>query len=516
MYTRKLLFFFVFLCISNSALSFDLKASLMLDFQRISELSGIDRITLTIDSSSSGRTRSSGDNSVIVSLVQTENLLREVDKKHRTTVMRAVLGHELAHQLQSRWLNYTNITQLNECQADIISGFLTMLIECDDLINYVRTSNISMEMETYNEALMRMNDKLSSALTVFFDLGENYTSHSDTHPRSEQRRTAMREGMYWGILWLLDLLEKDTDIPLEYRRHYKSEISKFKQLLAYIPGDNLMSWSERHSKKIIHFDIRHCRDLIVKDSVSWDISSENPFVAYYSEISNKGNNILTVNFSVRTVKVKRSDPNNSLFWTLTSSSNHSITLKPNEKKMVFNKLQWDASADMMPRILTLSDPNTLYAISTTNSTVKLDELANSYSTSKVNSELVISMSEMFNTSRNSIEEYVGGLGVYNWYSNKIVYPSVFGTNEDVKCNVIYSFESKNYYFDVAIYFEDLSNLLELLDKLKGSLNDDGIEMKIKNFGESVKGIADIYYRGKQIGQIIQTEKTSLSISMWGV
>ena len=312
------------------------------------------------DEKTSSRSKLGGR--VIINTYQLKNLIKQLDIKYQVYIIRLVIAHELAHQIQYRHYGKENSQLLNECQADILAGYLLFLCLGEEYLQR--------RADTGKADLGPFVEKLLDPLNAIFELGDNYT-RDHVHPRKEQRRTAFRDGVFYGNIWYLDAVINDPKTDKSLIPTLKTKLLDYQKLLDYRYPDNLVTWSQRRAKKILNQDTEACNNLIFFNEWEWDTTAANPYLTYRHVIRNIGKQPVSIEFNDQIYTVLRDDGNNSLYWAPRRSNMHSVTIQPGAKKDITDRLKWEATKVLMPRYITPGSKNSIFSCTMQRDKVKV-------------------------------------------------------------------------------------------------------------------------------------------------
>jgi hypothetical protein len=304
---------------------------------------------------------------IIINIPQVKDMIVEIGERYKKDIIRLVVAHELAHQ--SQYTHHSNVQGglLYECQADIIAGFLIYQMLVKDIMEWVLRAGIQdMADSRYKRKVRELNDLSHALLDVIFGQG-GIQGHKRTHPSNEERRLALRDGFHYGNAWLygefLPNLQTTTK-PVINVNERKKIADRYKQLMNYLPGDNLITWSMRQVKKIIHEHVDNCKDLVVYTDINWDTSPDNPYIYYEQIIKNTGSRIVTLNYNNQIYTAKRTDSPNTLYWDLNSANAYSFSIKPGLIHKVNDSLKWYGDKELMPTFVYLGRKGALFSCTT--------------------------------------------------------------------------------------------------------------------------------------------------------
>jgi hypothetical protein len=336
------------------------------EFAKIKGLSREPGISIRLENDAETSSRALEGGVIVVNLNQVNEILSKLNVSYHRYIIRFLIAHEVGHQLQYRYPNNEANQVVNECQADLLAGYLLMQTIGDEYIQTLVRLNITgMDDPRIRTEVEKLKPDLFKALTAVFDLGDNFRP-DHLHPKSEQRRTALRDGLAYGNLWWLDATSNDPNIPANQKAHLPPMIKLYKQLLSFREGDNVITWSLRRSKKIVHHQSESCKNIVAFVEWEWNTSADNPVVTYSMKIKNIGEKLTNIDFDNQVFTVLRENSANSLYWDLRSVKSYQVTLNPGEVKSVKDKLKWVTSKELMPSFTCLTDENSLYTCSSTN------------------------------------------------------------------------------------------------------------------------------------------------------
>jgi hypothetical protein len=341
-----------------------LKAAIQNQFLVLKNLSYETQARLEYDYSNRSSVTNTKKGIVQINIPELKEMIGGVGSSYQQEVIRLVVAHELGHQIQYRHQNNTQGGLLYETQADILAGFLMYQMMWNDMLEWQRQMGVtSTKDKRYTDKIKEITDYVYASLNAIFSKGSG-ESIGRTHPTNEERRMALRDGLTYGNLWLFaEVLPNFTAtgedaLSAEDKREAAEH---YKQLLHYLPNDNVVTWSKRHAEKIIHSFLANSRYIGVYTDFRWDTRSNNPYVYYYHKIRNLGERTLTLSFYDQVYTVKRTDAENTLFWDLRGTKAYSITLHAGETYEIKDSLKWLALKDYMPRFIHLGETGALYS-----------------------------------------------------------------------------------------------------------------------------------------------------------
>lgn len=379
--------------------------------------------SLEFDNSRQLNTESRKQGRIIVNLRQIQYILNHVDEIYSKDVIRLIVGHELGHQVQYRY--YTNqqfSPVLNECQADILAGFFLFQISLQEF--YKENPLLHENDPRISKLDSHFARVVLAGVSAIFDLGDDYTK-DNTHPRNEQRRLAVRDGFTYGGFWIVDAAHNLPQLSNTIHLQAYQEGEKLKKILNYLPADNVLTWSYRHAKNIVHFQQENSKNIVVYSDWKWDTTRTNPYCSYTHKIKNIGDKIVSVNFEDQIYTALRTDPSNSLYWDIVSNNSYALALQPGETKSITGRLKWDATIDLEPYFVKIGDKGSLYSCSTI---IHKEEDISSYMPAAfddVHAPSLDAVLDVILSERDKFTSYIDGIGnvYFDDSFDNIDYPS---------------------------------------------------------------------------------------------
>lgn len=451
---------------------------------------------------------------IVINLPQLRDLIKGVEEKHAVDIVRMILAHELAHQMQYRYYGRVFNLLLNECQADILAGFLLFQLKGQDFFTWIDEQKIQHQDDSrMQKKLGLFSQELSASLTVIFNLGDVYIDND--HPRSEERRRALREGIAYGNLWLFNSINNDPRILKENKTTSLQYEKKYKELLGYLPEDNVIIWSLRQAKKIVHNPRKNCKNIVVYNDFKWNTSANNPYITYYQKLQNIGSNIITINFYNQVNTVSRKEPNNTLLWNLISNRSFSITLKPGETKIINDSLQWVASETQMPSYNPLGDNNSFYYCSTLNDReTEIKSLSHRLVHNTLKEE--VNTLDVLFSERNNFSKHISSVGTAldKEDFNTVYYESNLRLTSANRTHIIYDRESNSYSLQTTWEGENYSNeAFDARDQLLEILRKNGLKVEPEKTYTKSSDWNILDESAKRIGEIILFISSTKSYSL---
>lgn len=495
-----LLFFFMMALNSAGAQNLPLKAVIEDEFNTLKAFALEPNSFLVIEEGDERSSRAYLGGRITININQVERLINQIEAKFSKYIVRLIIAHELAHQIQFRHYKNFNSELLKECQADIIAGFLLYQLAGKDYYDDLNGSK--------NMSVEDISDRLKEALVAIFELGEDfYIQH--THPKRNQRRTALRDGMIYGNIWIYNMVINDTTVNDSNKENLFQSYNKTKQLLDYRHKDNILSWSFRHAQKIIHDDCQACKNLVFENKFEWDTLSTNPYVYFQQRIRNISDVSVNIDFSNQLYTVSVSESENNLHWQLRSSHAEKLTIKAGEIKSIEGKLEWFATEELMPRIILPGFEGSIYTCRIPGLLINNPPLPGKFNATNVNAELQIqNILGIFYYRRHKIEEFIGSVGQSSdidkldvFYQSNLVVPHAADTriNFDLIDGKYSFFINFNFGPDVKSADKWLSNIFSmLLEEIPGltfekDSSDDSSHYNTWNIMDNNKITGEIVY-----------------------
>jgi hypothetical protein len=284
----------------------------------LEEAQAIDRVAgfnTTVGLTDGGGTFSHPMAGIGLDMEELQRIRRKSNVAQFRYFLRLILAHEKSHQVQ--YLRYSRSAVKNappeqrriyECQADILAGkFL---------------------VESFEGPSEEVQQAILDALRVAFDIGtEEYTADAD-HPSREGRRTAVRLGMGRGMITVYERLPRAPFLD--------SVMASLAGKTHVLPGEDVMGWSFRLAKKIIHYSREASAGVRLENqSVEWDRRPGTPFVTYSLTYKNAGPRTVKIDMEVQCVMVPGGDDESKTLrsqkW---SNQNYAFILRPGETYVV--------------------------------------------------------------------------------------------------------------------------------------------------------------------------------------
>jgi hypothetical protein len=319
-------------------------AGVALDRMVVDDMHALDAITqFTTDVwlVDSGQLSSHPTVGVIVSRMQIDSIRRRVSAQAFPAILRLLLAHEKAHQIQYRVYSTALVNRpaqeraIYEAQADILGG--------KDLTETFADSAFAGASET-------------DALKVLFDLGTEQYSLAD-HPSHEARRTAVRLGMAAGMITNWSRLAQQATPDIASRAMQNAQLLVWK---LDMQNEQTLPWSLRQAMRITNYKRPAIADLVLaNDSIAWNRNGHPAVVTYDATYRNVGSKTLVVDMEVKCVSVPRDDPEDTMRWLMISSQSYRFQLAAGQSHTIHDRQQWDATAELMPRLVVPPAPTAL-------------------------------------------------------------------------------------------------------------------------------------------------------------
>lgn len=410
---------------------------------------------------------------IIVNIPQLQRITASVGNAYAKDVVRLLLAHELGHQLQYTHAGERPVTVVNECQADILAGYL---------ITQRYYSEIpTLTGDRQQAEIDRLKDVTIAIYSSMYLLGNEFDP-GNKHPRSDQRKVALRDGISYAYLWMYEMVKNTPSNPLYADPNTTKAIRKIKENLNYIPGDNVITWSLRHAKRIIHVNADYCKELIFQSTHKWQTSVAAPYVFYEQQITNPGNKTVTITYYNQVYTSLKKDPANPFHWNIISTGAHTKTIYPGTTVTVKGQLEWYANDSIQPSFLSPARTGALYtcsclenkaAAAETYSLGNVDLAADNNTTPRLSTivDQVISDKGNFDT-------YIDGIGIlHNPGSDRINFDSKRKLPGAIFNYVIYSRNDKKYMLEAAFYSgKNRQQARQVLNKLITDLSADGLRL----------------------------------------
>lgn len=450
---------------------------------------------------------------LVFNIPQLKEIENRIGVAYKKDFIRLIVAHELAHQIQYKYYHNISGGLLYECQADIIGGFLIYQLIGKDISEWNLSHNItSMDDPGYTKMLKDLEGRVYASLTQIFQAGV-YSGLGRKHPSNEERRLALRDGLAYGNIWLYGEVLINAPSAGNPTLTYTEKIrlaKHYQKLLNYLPGDNIVTWSLRHAKKVIHDYLPNARYIVTYSETDWDTSKDNPYVYYEQIIKNEGDKTITLNYYTQIYTVKRDDPKNTLYWDLRATNSHNFTLKPGETREVIDSLKWVATTDYMPRIVHLGDEGSLFSCTTLsdNREEASSNIPNHYSGNSLSNDAYIL--EIMFSSRSLYDRFINGVGtvVTRSFKSDVSFVSLLKIPSSIGTDIKWNRKANRYDLDVFYYYgknkiEALKSAERLIANIK--LAEHIVKISNKEIEANDKEWEILSEKGEVIGSISMYE-----------
>jgi hypothetical protein len=277
---------------------------------------------------------------IIVDLKQLAKVRQQADIQQFGAVLRFLLAHEKAHQVQYRQYSASiseapeGERQAYEAQADILAGKYL-----------ISTLNRPWEQD--------QTQAVVDALRIAYDLGTEQYAIAD-HPSHGARLTAVRLGMSAGMVVKLNQLGTPPALSSATELARKIDIE---------PADDQVAWSLRTARRVINYRLPAIVSLVATEKrIQFNKTAANPTVLYDITYENRGDRSITVDLEVQSVAVPRDDLEDIFKWQKIDSASHRLSMPAHSKTVVSGVLRWHADADLEPRVIFPPTPTALISV----------------------------------------------------------------------------------------------------------------------------------------------------------
>ncbi len=374
---------------------------------------------------------------IAVNLEELKEFARRGNIQQLRQYISFILAHEKTHQIQ--FLRYPDFKysmsdvrekRLYECQADIFAGKL--LIETQKLTGQKDNDKV-------------IKESITDALQVAFLMGSEQFSDDTSHPSHEERRTAVRLGMTAGLLVVFQQVEGlNQKDPVLVQQLLSEKLNMFS-------GEDLISWSLRSAKRIIHYNRDASKDIVLSThDLKWDENSSNPFVSYNYVYKNTGLRTIEIDMEFQCNWVSREKPNDTLLWQRWTERNYKFKLAPGEQFTANGTLPWGNPSGeglgdidptkLMPKFIApLDDPRALVSF----------EFADSAKLQGEIESLKLALNKLINNSSNNFKQYRAEAG--RKLDDNIIYPSSLTIPDSVDQTSIVVPKDTEAYVEAILY-----------------------------------------------------------------
>lgn len=305
-------------------------------------MNNIWKYQIGVDIDDVGTIESLPNQNIHIGLDQLNEICASSNDTVRKYLMRFVLAHEFAHQIQyymyrsdAKKLNNDLVSKtLLETQADLMAGQIFFAQE-PMFLNLMNT-----DPELLNEILIEI-------MRIGYELGSREIVQG-SHPSRHDRALAVRSGLSMGLSYQLDQIVQSNpnyflSIGLTPATYKKTMDAQF-DILDYSRGESLPNWSYRQAKKIVNNDRKISSDIILitpeNERHNFNSDPDSPFVNYDLTYKNIGNETVYIEMEVFVTLILRSNPNSGQYSRKLNTKNHKFFLAPGETKSITGELNW--------------------------------------------------------------------------------------------------------------------------------------------------------------------------------
>jgi len=461
------------------------------------------------------------DQKIQISLDELKRI-SSIDRKDiRFYVVRFIVAHEFAHQIQyytyrdnAKYMNNDLVSKtIIETQADILAGLMFFTLN-PELMTYM-----SKQPELVDEVLQEL-------FRVAIAMGSKENTLG-SHPSKRERMLALRLGLTNGYSFLYDQMIKGNSASAMQNgitpEIFKKQMEAQFEYIDLKQDEEMLSWSYRQAKKIVNYDRKIATDivLITPSDQRHTFHTENsyPFVDYNLTYKNIGKRSIDVEMEIFVALISREDPNSGETFRKLNVNHYKFTLAPSETKTLNDKLSWlknkNELADMkigeMPRIVypSITSSDAIYSCNYSNDVTNKVYQENIKSLGFANSNDEFSFSIFFNSIINAylskdrdLIQCIGEVSKFN--PNKLYYICSYqfeaGTKTsvltDIQRNIIkIEMEYPNYVDRIKILkkFDELKRQLDIeLDQLVKKEGQDKETLWVTYKGNSYKVYLEVY------------------------
>ena len=503
---KLFLIIFCINCFGNSAYSQNDSIVAVTELQRMNNTFGY-RIKMNI--TKEGRIVSLPDEEIQLSLSELKNISSITRKDIRLYIVRFIVAHEFAHQIQyyrytreSRFMNNDLISKtLIETQADIMAGF----------IFFVLSPEILMYMGSHPQLV---DDVLKELFIVTHAMGIRENSLG-SHPSKRDRMLAVRLGLMHGFGFVSDQWVK-SDIPRAIQNGvtlelFQKQMENHFRFIDLKSGEDYISWSYRQAKKIVNYDRTIATSIVLltplDDRITWHTDITSPYVDYNLTYKNIGTKSIYIEMEVYVALVKKEETSSPEVYRKINVNHYEFTLLPGESKVVEGKLLWlknesDILGDFelgdheMPRIVYpgLSSDDGIYSCS------YINDLSSQVYQEKIkylnlmNSNKAVDFRSFLNTILNlynlNYQDAIIGVGEVNErYPDEIIYISSLQFGNETLTLVSVDSLKKITTIDLSFpnFYPDANLMFNKFDEIKRQLNSEleGSKVEEEQVGDNL-------------------------------
>lgn len=421
-------------------------------------------VFLQFDYSEQMNTESLQKGRVIINLHEIRYLLRQVPDESVPYIVRFIVAHEIAHQVQFASYKDASLPPLTEeCQADLLAGIYTFQITLQEYFKDRFTTIM------FPGDIQSMSDKFhDNMLTIsawIYRQGDDF-SKDNTHPRNEQRRLALRDGYAFGKMWMDDMISHYS-ARSAIADQAKDLENHLKYLLDYQTGDNVITWSRAHAQNIVHNNNSNWKDIAVYSTFYPFRDKPDHWFTFTHKIKNIGSHRIQLYFPDQMFSASKTDPHNSQNWTIVAIVPHTVTLMPGEVTEVSGEIQGLDNDTETSQYVRIGDKSSLYMCTSDADRPHVSR----YTPGIINAELHPSKENVYDvilSESDRLDSYIDGIGqVVDDDFSVVYFRSKLNIPGAVKTRVIYNVKSRTYRLAATLYTGvDRNVALRQLDELK--------------------------------------------------
>jgi hypothetical protein len=424
-------------------------------FAKISKAAKSWNIRMQIVSGNEGVTHSEPDGTIVINIDEVKQIVSRIGYGYEQAAVRMIVAHEFAHEMQFINFHSTRMNMPKECEADVLSGALTVIAGFYDVFDHPTPGLIT--DYNYQSIWNRLDDKgnsLNECSSLMLQLGEDFT-RENTHPNKDQRLIAFRIGAYYGTDWIIGKFH-DMDTNPARAASVKKTYETMQNVIDYDPvKDDMMGWSLKIATYITHWYPPACRDIAVYHFFKKDSDIDGHKFTYWYKIKNIGEKTVILIFDDQAFRIRRTDPNNIVFWRNTSTAKHAIELKPGEIKQFSGKIPWFEDEQQSALLSMLGDPYSLYGCMEEGSESKINDTLSSAFNSIAHAPSLYNALDALLSEHGQYRDYTAGVGVCPKDDLHILYyPSLVNLPEAKETQVVRDVAAGTYAVEVDFYEGD--------------------------------------------------------------
>lgn len=459
------------------------------ELKRMNEMFGY---RIKMDVKDKGKIVSLPNQVIELSLDELKRISPITEKNIRFYIVRFVVAHEFAHQMQyykfgtnAKFMNNDLVSKtIIEAQADILAGSIFFMI--------------SPELYVYQETQPDFVKKVFHELfkvTFNMGIGENTLG---SHPSRRDRMLAIRTGFTYGFSIVYDnRIKSDTAWAIKNgitHQIFKKQMKDQFRFMDLKDNEDIMLWSYRQAKKIVNCDRKIATGIVLITPPDkrhlYHETSENPYVDYnltYKNITTKSIDVEMEVFVVLLSREKRESPEN---YRKLNVRHYNFTLLPGETKTLEDKLLWiknesdtlsnsEMREDEIPRIVYpgKSKEDAIYSCSYTNdlsNSVYQESIKNlSFAEALPSLKFQIFLEKILAIKTFKIDEVIKGIGEINTTNqDELRYDSSIQLDEDTKVSITIDNEQEISLIDISFpnYYPDKEKMLAKYNEIKNILD----------------------------------------------